>query len=312
MPLIYIKKDIIINTNINNIKHILTDLTKMVLWSPWNIIEPNANVSFSEKQGEVKSWQEWNGDIIGAGRIEITDISDDIIKFDLNFLKPFKSEAKTYFLLEEVNGGIKVSWVMDSSLPWFMFFLKNMMQAMIGLDYEKGLKMLKEYIETGKILSKITLNNKDTLKAINYIGIENKTSLGDIGDKMKNDFNKVINFAKENNLINKKTEYFSIYNKFDIVKNDIDYISAISIENNENVQVPDDFIKSSIKQSNAISVEHLGKYEHLGNAWSLAMTYSRAKKIKLQKKPMGYEFYYNNPQDTEDKDLLTKVMIGIK
>jgi effector-binding domain-containing protein len=284
----------------------------MILWSPWNIIEPNANVSFSETMGKIKSWQEWDGKIIGAGRMEITDISDNIIKFDLNFIKPFKSQAKTAFVLEEIDGKTKVSWIMDNSLPWFMFFIKKMMFAMISMDYEKGLRMLKEYVETGEVLSKISLNDKATLKEMEYIGIENQACMSSIGDKMEANFSELIDFAKKNNLINEKTEYFSIYNKFDIIKDDICYTSAISIDSNINVQIPNRFIKSKIKKSKAISVTHQGKYEHLGNAWGLAMMYPRAKKIKIQKKPVGYEFYYNNPHDTKDKDLLTNVVVGVK
>jgi hypothetical protein len=42
---------------------------------------------------------------------------------------------------------------MDSKQPFFQFFLKGMMTSLIGMDYERGLRMLKDYVETGSVPS---------------------------------------------------------------------------------------------------------------------------------------------------------------
>ena len=314
MPKIQLQREVIINENLNKVKTILTDFRKMVIWSPWNIIEPDANMSFSEKTSSVNAWQEWDGKIIGAGRMEITNIGDNEINCNLDFFKPFKSTAKTSFLLEEIDGKTKVIWEMDSSLPWFMCCFKKMMIAMIGLDYDRGLRMLKEYVETGAVSSKLELDENAHLKDMKYIGIKNHSNMQDIGENMKRDFGILFDFAQEHNVINEKTEYFAVYNKCDIVKDDFSYISALSIE--QDVQIPDGFIKSNIQQSKAIKVKHTGRYEYLGNAWSLAMMYAksktRSKKIQIQKIPTGYEFYLNDPDDTDAKDLITEVVVPLK
>ena len=323
MPKINIQKEILINENLDKMKAILMDFKQMVVWSPWNIIEPDANMSFSESQASVgasvNAWQEWDGKIIGAGRMEIIHIGDDEINFNLEFFKPFKSKAKTSFKLEEIDGKTKVIWDMDSSLPCFMFFFAKMMIAMIGMDYERGLRMLKEYVETGEIASKLVLDANTHLKDMKYIGVENHSSVQDIGENMKRDFGALFDFAKEQNVMNEKTEYFTVYNKFDLVKGTFDYVAAMSIE--QDVQIPDNlihsnFIKANIQQSKAVKVTHTGRYEHLGNAWSLAMSHPKSKcgsqKMRIQKKPVGYEFYLNSPQDTDPKDLITEVVIALK
>lgn len=52
MPKFNVQKEIIINQNKNQIKAVLSDLRQMTLWSPWNIIEPDADVILNDKQGQ--------------------------------------------------------------------------------------------------------------------------------------------------------------------------------------------------------------------------------------------------------------------
>jgi len=45
----------------------------------------------------------------------------------------------------------KVTWTMNGCVPIFLFFMIGMMKAWIGMDYERGLMMLKELAEKGKV-----------------------------------------------------------------------------------------------------------------------------------------------------------------
>ncbi len=38
--------------------------------------------------------------------------------------------------------------------------MKNMMQALIGMDYERGLLMLKDYLETGTVACQLSIQGK--------------------------------------------------------------------------------------------------------------------------------------------------------
>ena len=165
----HVQREILIKASKDKIKEVLIDFKQMVLWSPWNIIEPDATMIFNDKQSEVGAFQEWDGALIGAGSTELIKIDENKIDCDIVFKKPFKSKAKFSFILEEVNDQIKVIWSMDSSLPWYMFFFTKIMSAMIGMDYDRGLRMLKEYIETGKILSKLKIDANSNLEDISYI-----------------------------------------------------------------------------------------------------------------------------------------------
>ena len=53
------------------------------------------------------------------------------IEYRLSFLKPWKSVNETRFHLTEQGSGTKVTWSMQGSLPFFMFFLKGMMTGWV-------------------------------------------------------------------------------------------------------------------------------------------------------------------------------------
>ena len=57
---------------------------------------------------------------------------------------------------------------------------------------------------------------------------------------------------------------------------------------------------------------HKGRYLHLGNAWMTAISFARIKKIKIQKSPVGYEFYLNNPYETSQEELVTEIFIPLQ
>jgi len=51
----------------------------------------------------------------------------------------------------------RVTWSMQSSLPFFLFFMRKSFENFVGMDYDRGLRMLKEQLESGKISSRIDL-----------------------------------------------------------------------------------------------------------------------------------------------------------
>ena len=45
---------------------------------------------------------------------------------------------KVDFYLKSNENSTEVNWTMDSSLPFFMFWMKNQMVEFIGMDYDRG------------------------------------------------------------------------------------------------------------------------------------------------------------------------------
>ncbi len=307
MPKMHIKKSTLIGAPVEKIYNTLSDFNQWQVWSPWLIMEPEASVKVAE---DAKSY-EWEGDRIGTGNMKIlSESANRSIDYDLTFLKPWKSTAKVRFELNPQGEHTEVVWLMDSSLPFFMFWMKKMMEAFVGMDYDRGLAMLKDYMEDGEVHSKLDFKGTSTFPGCTYIGIKTSCNLKDIGDSMKEDFEKIGAFARENSELIAGVP-FSIYHKWDMVKEQATYTSGIPVK-----QVPDNLpsgmVTGEIPQTGVYTVGHKGPYAHLGNAWSTMYNMQRAKVFKTNKKIDPFETYVNDPGEVPANELMTEVHFAVK
>lgn len=305
MPKMNISKSIVMDASAEKIHAILTDFNEWTHWSPWLIVEPGAQV----KVATDRPFYEWEGKRLGKGQMEITSQTDTVIDYDLTFLKPWKSEAKVRFLLNPQGDSTKVTWEMDSSLPFFMFFMKKMMVRLIGMDYDRGLLMLKDYAEKGKVGSKLEFLGESQYPGCTYIGLKNSCSIDELGGVMKADFEKLMAFAQQHS--DKLTgEWFSLYHKFDFGKNKVVYTGGIAVSEAIS-DLPEGMFSDKISPTKVNTVRHTGPYPLAGNAWSSIMSMQRAKEFKQNKKLPPIEFYRNNPQEVPAEELILEVSMPI-
>jgi len=309
MPAFHVARSIVIDVPIQIVRESLIDYRQWPIWSPWLITEPETKVNFSAEQSKAGASYDWSGDLTGKGEMTLKTIADKKLEMDLQFLIPFKSFAEVSFDLQEKDGSTHVTWGLNSKLPFFMFWMINKMKVFIGMDYERGLKMLKEYLETGVVASKININGITTFEPQQYIGIARECSIEEMSSVMSDNFKKLYDFIQDNNL-DLKAAPFTIYNTFDIFKQRSNFISAIPVESHINTSSP--FISGEIKGGKGLKVTHIGSYQNLGNAWATAISYARNKKIKTQKSPMGIEYYLNDPMETLPEELITEVIVPLK
>lgn len=162
-----IVKSKIINVAIEKLYGIVSDLGQWQAWSPWLIMDPDTEVNVKSRKD-----YSWNGARTGSGNMQIVkEVNNQSVNYNLTFLKPWKSKAKVKMELIETSDGTKVSWYMDSTMPWFMFWMKNMMQTYIGMDYERGLNLLKDYAEDGEVHSKLNFIGESDYDSCEYIYI---------------------------------------------------------------------------------------------------------------------------------------------
>lgn len=307
MPKTYVEKTITIAASAGKVKSIITNFNHWQHWSPWLILEPEAKVTIA---ADSKT-QEWEGKRIGAGIMSIIAEGESVINYDLTFLKPWKSKAKVDFRVHsEAENSTKLTWVMNSSLPFFMFFMKPMMERLLGMDFDRGLLMLKDYVEKGRVDSILEFLGDSNYAGCKFVGIKNECTIDDIGDVMEEDFKKLMKYVSENPE-STTDDIFSIYHKFDFTKNKVEYTSGVGVKT-EAGNLPAGFVKGSIPETKIYTVRHVGPYELSGNAWSSIMAMERAKEFAKNKKVDMMEFYRNSPIESEPKDLISDVCIPIK
>lgn len=307
MPKMHISRSITIDAPADKVYSVVSDFNQWRPWSPWLITEPETEVTVAE---DGQSY-EWKGKRTGEGKMAIRNAEESkSIDYDLNFLKPWKSYADTSFYLSEEGGSTKVTWVMDSSMPFFLFFLVKITTAMIEMDYDKGLMMLKAYCETGSVPSKLDFVGGSSFPGGKYVGVKTECTMDEIGPSMERDFGKLME-AMGPHQEKISGPGFSIYHKWDLVKKQVSYTSGMQVS-----EVPEglsgEFVSGDIPNTSVHTVRHTGPYQYLGNAWATLYSMKQAKEIKQNKKIDPFEVYVNMPGEVPDEELVTEVHFPVK
>lgn len=305
MPKLKINRSIVINAPVDKVYQTLANFKTWTSWSPWLQAEPDAKVDVSS-DGLAYAWE---GNITGQGEMKIlNEKKNESFDVDLNFIKPWKSHADVRFELKKVDSGTQVNWLMESSLPFFMFFMQKLMNALIEMDYDRGLKMLKDYVEDGTVHSKLEFVGNNAYPGCSYVGIRTHCTADDIAEKMGVDFQKLMDYVKEDEV---NGEPFSIYEKYDLVKKDVVYVAGMPVKEAP-ADLPEGFISGNIPDTQVYTTKHTGRYDHLGNAWSAMYQFQQKKVFKTNKKIFPFETYANNPQNTPQDELITNVHFAVK
>ncbi len=308
MPKFHIERSIDINAPAQKARAVIQDYQQWEVWSPWLCMEPSASLEIAGTAATPGHAYSWTGDMVGAGRMELSSVEGEADLMDLTFIKPFKSTAKVKFVTTAIDANnTRVTWHMDSGLPIFLFFMVGTMKAMIGMDYERGLKLLKEYIETGTVTSHTEIVGVVSVPATHYTGMSGSTQLQSLSQSMQELFPKVMAQAEGKTAPSADTKpqdlCGAIYHKMDIKSQHCEYTAFAAVNQTD--------ATGSIPDCSALKVIHTGSYHHLGNAWSTINSYQRHRKMKLNKRIAPFEFYMNDPKNVAAKDLVTEIYLPI-
>jgi uncharacterized protein YndB with AHSA1/START domain/predicted transcriptional regulator YdeE len=311
MPKLQVEKSVRINAPPEKVFAIVSDLGNWRPWNPWLITEPQAVVDVAPGGKKYT----WSGKRTGAGEMRITkEQSPTSVDLDLVFLKPFKSTSTVRFQIEPDAQGCRVSWTMDSSLPFFMFFMGKTLTNMIGMDYERGLNMLKDYAETGSVPSKIEERGESTYPGCKYVGISTECSLSELGPRMSADFKKLQEWQRHAG-VKPAGDAFSTYLKWDLARGRVKYTSGVPVDSvPENLPGP--LESGEIPKLKTYVLDHVGPYRHLGNAWSTGMQMGRAKEFRTSKAFTPFEIYPSMADGTlpgtSDENTRTSIHFAVK
>jgi len=278
-------------------------------WSPWLRAEPECPIEFAP-DGTSYSW---NGTIVGGGTITITEEDpNQAISYRLELTKPWKSTSRVGFSFGERDGVTEVTWTMEGSLPFFLFWMKPMMSAWVGMDYERGLAMLKDFIETGSVPSELDFAGETSFPGISYLGCRTRCAIADIGPSMEETFGRVKSWFDAQSIASSGNA-FSIYHRWNMARGVAEYTAGYPVS--EGIipsEVPKDFVSGNIPACRAEVIRHTGPYRHLGNAWSAGMTRAQANVFRQNHAIDPFEVYENDLDSVAETELVTSVHFPVK
>ncbi|GCE36562.1 MULTISPECIES: SRPBCC family protein [Rhodococcus] len=146
-----VERSTVIDASPDVVQPLLDDFRKWQAWSPWEDVDPDLKRTYSGPDSGVGASYAWEGNRkAGSGQMVITEsVPGSKVVLDLNFLKPFKAENVTTFLLEPNGAGTTVRWQMTGKNNLFFRIVGVVfpMDKMVGKDFEKGLAQLKAAAE---------------------------------------------------------------------------------------------------------------------------------------------------------------------
>lgn len=298
-------KERLIPASSQQILNYLTDFNNWSSWSPWACLDPATIVNCQD------SYLEWESKFTGVGNMKLISHIHNQVNIELNFLKPFKSQALVTFRLDEMSANeTKVAWQMKSRLPLFLCFFKKIFQVMIGRDFERGLTRLEYMVKFGKIPSRLEyFDTPDTIAGFKVAGISSVSHMSGIADSMRTTFARLHELVNEANIL--PTGMVCFCDKFKISQEVMHYTAA-AVYDGGNL-FSNELNHRNISEHKAIKVTLYGSYEFLGDAWAGIYAHLRGLKLKVDKRVAPYEVYIKGPHNADNpEEYITEIYMPVK
>lgn len=151
-PTFRVERSATMNAPPNVVFDHVNDLRKWQAWSPWENLDPNMKRTYEGTPTGAGSMYAWQGNKqVGEGRMTITESRpNELVRFKLEFLKPFKATNTALFTFVPQGGQTTVNWAMQGKNN-FMFKAMGMfcnMDKMVGGQFDQGLTKLKSIVES--------------------------------------------------------------------------------------------------------------------------------------------------------------------
>jgi len=129
----------------------INNLHRWEAWSPWAKLDPAAKNSYEGPAAGVGAAFSWAGNSqVGVGRMTITESRpNDLIRMNLEFIKPFKATNITEFTFKPEGNLTVVTWTMAGKNNFISKAIGLFMdcEKMVGGPFEKGLARIKSIAE---------------------------------------------------------------------------------------------------------------------------------------------------------------------
>jgi effector-binding domain-containing protein/uncharacterized protein YndB with AHSA1/START domain len=277
----------------------IKDLKTWNKWSPWAKKDSTMTNTFDGPDGEVGQKSIWKSEEVGNGSMLITElVPNEKLVTKLEF--DGRDGGTGTLQLEAVGDSTKVTWSLDADLentPTLMkpmskyFFLT--LDGMVGGDFEEGLKLLKELVESTPKAEKPSYNVEEvtTEPMIVLVAPKEKVKVEGIKAYLDKNFSELYGFAIQSNV--KPGTASAVYYTWDGKETEIEAILPVDKE-------PANlggFKIREIPATKALKVDYFGDYKGSESAHMAIGEYAKDKGINVG---APWESYVTDPGTEPD------------
>jgi len=290
-------------------------------WGPWLEIDPNIQISQSEKSEGKGATYSWKSEHKALGNVSVEtkkviplkEINQEISVETL--LGDSKSDVYWRFEETETPGQTKVTWGVKGDPPFLekvlMSFRKHDIGTGVGILFPQGLANLDSLAveEINKFV--INVDGITEYDGGFYLYTTSASKIADIGSKMGPLFGKVSDFTKTNKLLITGMP-FTIYNEIDEMNSTAIYSTCIPVKNQVITPAGSTVLCGYMPKFITLKTTLKGNYNHLGKAYDKAYEYVSANNLQIHPTAKMFEIYRNDPSLVSNPaDWLTEIYIPI-
>jgi len=128
----------------------VNELRNWEAWSPWARLDPHAKSTFEGPAAGTGASMSWAGNKnVGEGRMTIVESRpDELVRFKLEFFKPFKAVNTAEFTFQLEDGQTAVTWSMSGTNNFIAKAVNLVINCdkMVGRQFEQGLANLRAVV----------------------------------------------------------------------------------------------------------------------------------------------------------------------
>ena len=288
MGIFEVERSVLIDVPVDQVYTQVRDFQTWPIWSPWLGAEPGCLVEHSPEGTEFK----WQGEVVGTGQMKVVKESrNQSIDYELTLLQPWQSTSQVSFTFRPEGERTRIFWKMNGKLPFYLFWMQGTMEAEIGMDYKRGLLMLKDYVEAGAVPSQIEFLGEQQFAGFSYVGLRRDCRIMDVNEKMEADLQKVSKWIEDQH-VSPVGQAFTIFHKWSPRRAETSYTIGLPLDKIPG-WLPEGFVGEQIPACEVQMIRHVGAYRHLSNAWGAGNACIKAKKWNSTKVD-PFEVYENN------------------
>lgn len=309
-PTFDVKRSITIDAPVEEVYGNISDLKKWENWSPWQNLDTNMVMNYTQDGkglGAMMKWESANENV-GIGSMKISKMEENkSLETELTFAG--EQWGVGYFELVDKGNSTEVIWGMKGDLGFFGRWVALGVDEMIGPDYERGLKQLKEFTESNdkgmQEMEIVTVNSANILYTEEFTNFfENK----DISTIYAAAYQKIIAEMQRQGL-DFAGAPMSITTFFDMQTGDAKFNPAIPV-NSDKVKSVGAIKAGKTYEGKVLKALHIGPYDTVDKTYEAIQKYM--KENNLEENGNSWEEYIDDPAEVDPDKLRTYIYYPVK